>query len=80
MHAVITQKMCVGLDRTQIIDGNHFDICATRFHNRAQYISPDPSKTIYRNCNSHSVSLYVYGEVSANIHYLRELSTVFSQF
>ena len=53
MHAVIFQKMGIGLDRSQIINADNFNIRPARFINRPQDIPPDTSKSVNCNTNSH---------------------------
>ncbi len=53
MHAVIAQKVGIGLDRAQIIDGDHLDIGAARFDDGAQHVAPDATETVDGDLDCH---------------------------
>ena len=57
MNRVEAQKVCVGLDRTQIIDCNHLDIGPTRFDDGAQHVPPDPAEAVDCHLDRHLVLL-----------------------
>ena len=46
MNGIIFQKMCVGVDVTQVVDGNNFNVGATAFNDRTQNKTADTTKTI----------------------------------
>jgi len=43
--------MCVGLDRSEIVDTDDLDIAAPRFNNRAQHVAPDAAESIDAHTN-----------------------------
>ena len=51
MHRVESQQMCVGLDWSEIVDTDDFDIVAARFNNRAQHVAPDAAESIDAHTN-----------------------------
>ena len=53
VHAVVAQEMGVGLDRTQIVDGDDFDVLAARFEDRAQHQPPDAAEAVDRYLGNH---------------------------
>ena len=46
MHGIEAQQVGVGLDRSEIIDGEDFDILASRLDSRAQNVAADAAKSI----------------------------------
>ena len=53
MDAVEAQEMGVGLDRTQIVDGDDLDVLAARLQNRAQDEPPNPAEAVDRYLGNH---------------------------
>ena len=53
MHAVKAQKVGVGLDRPEIVDGDDFDILAAALDDGAQHIAPNAAKSIDRDLHCH---------------------------
>ena len=58
MDAVILQKMGIGFDRAEIIDGDNLDIIALVFENGTKNASADPAKSVdCHRCRHGSVPL-----------------------
>src|SRR5580658_10669278 len=53
VDAVETQEVSVGLDRTQIVDGDDLDVLAARLQNSAQHEPPDAAEAVDRNFGNH---------------------------
>ncbi len=53
MHAVILQKVGIGLDGAEIIDGHDFDVLAVVFDNGTKDEASDAAKAVNCNANSH---------------------------
>lgn len=53
MNAVITQKMCVGFDRAEIVDGDDLNVGAPRFHDGAKDVTANAAKTVDCDANCH---------------------------
>ena len=53
MDAVVAEKMGVGLDRAEIVDGHHLDIRAARLVDGAQDIAPDASESVDCDLDCH---------------------------
>jgi hypothetical protein len=53
VDAVETQKVGVGFDRPQIVDGDDLNIRAAAFDDGAQYVASDASKTVDRDLHCH---------------------------
>ena len=53
VHGVIAQKVCVGFDRSEVIDGHDLNIRAARLGYGAQDVATDPSKSVdcYFDCH-----------------------------
>ena len=56
MHGIESQQMGIGLDRTEIVDGDDLNVVAIRFGNCAQDIPADTSKSVDSDFNRHSFS------------------------
>jgi hypothetical protein len=54
MHGIEAKQMGIGLDRTQIIDGNHFDVVALSFKDSAQDIAANSPKPVDCDSQGHS--------------------------
>ncbi len=59
VDAVVFQKMRVGGDRAQIVDGNDLQIVAILFMQSAQHEASDAAETVDRNLYRHSFPLNV---------------------
>ena len=53
VHGIEAKQMGVGLDGTEIVDGDNLDVGAAGFHDRPQDVAPDASKTVDRNLHCH---------------------------
>ncbi len=53
---VIAEQVGVGLDRTQIVDGDDLNILATAFNDATQDETSDASETVDRYPNRHVIS------------------------
>ena len=53
MDAVEAQQMGVGLNRPEVVDGDHFDVRAARLIDGAQNIAPDAPEPVDRDTNRH---------------------------
>ena len=63
MHAVVLQKMGVGLDRAQVVDRDDLDIGAPRLDDATQDIASDPTEAI--DCHfDHDVTSGEYSQPS----------------
>ncbi len=54
MNGIVFQKMCVGGDVTQVVDGHDFNIGTAAFNDGTQNQTANTTKTINRYANSHS--------------------------
>ncbi len=61
MHGIETQQMGVGLDRTEIVDGDNLNVSALRFGDRTKDIAADAAKTVDRDSNRHCFSFAAGG-------------------
>jgi hypothetical protein len=52
--------MCIGLDRTEIVDGYDLDVLAVGFGNGAQNVAADAAETVNGNayCHEHHSRLF----------------------
>jgi hypothetical protein len=50
---VVTQQVCVGLDRAEVVDGNDLDIGAAGFDDCSQHVAADAAETVDGNLDSH---------------------------
>ena len=53
MHAVITQKMCIGFDRAKIVDCDDLNVGAARFHDSAEDVTANAAKAVDCDANCH---------------------------
>ncbi len=53
VHAVEADEMGVGLDRAEIVDGDHLDVGAARLDDGAQDVAPDAPETVDRDLDRH---------------------------
>jgi hypothetical protein len=53
MHAVVSQQVGIGLDRTQIVHGNDLDVPAIGFGYGAQDVAADAAKPVNGNAYCH---------------------------
>ena len=53
MHAVEAQQVRVGLDRAEIVDGDHLDVLAAGFGDGAQDVAADAAEAIDGNAYRH---------------------------
>ena len=56
MHAVEAQQMGVGLDRAEIVDGDHVDVLAAGFVDGAHDVAADAAKSVDGNSDGHVFS------------------------
>ena len=49
----VAQQVRVGLDRSEIVDGEDFDILAVRLDGGAQNVAADAAKSVDGNANRH---------------------------
>ena len=61
MHAVVAQQVRVGLDRAEIVDGDHVDVLAAGFEDRAHDVAADAAKSVDCNSDSHVILLQRLG-------------------
>src|SRR5690606_4436789 len=55
VNAIVAQKMGIGLDRTQVVDGDDFNILATRFKDGADYVASNAAKSVDGYFNGHEL-------------------------
>ena len=55
VHAVIAQQVCVRFNRSEVVDGNDFNIFAAGFSNGAQDIAADAAKSVNANTDCHEL-------------------------
>ena len=55
VHAVIAQQVCVRFNRSEVVNGNDFNIFATGFSNGAQDIAADAAKSVNANTDCHEL-------------------------
>ena len=53
VHAVEAQQMGVGLDRTEIVDGDDLDVLAAGFGDGAQHVAADAAESVDCNPDCH---------------------------
>src|SRR6185312_7647478 len=53
VHAVVAQKVRVGLDRAEIVDADDFDVLAAALGDGAQDVAADAAETVDGNAYSH---------------------------
>ena len=53
VHGIEAQQVRVGLDRSEIVDGDDFDIVAVGLDDGAQDIAADAAKAVNGNANGH---------------------------
>ena len=66
VNAVVAQKMRVGLDRAEIVDGNHIDVLAAGFIDRAHDVAADAAKSVDCNSDGHVILLQRFDRVAAS--------------
>ena len=49
VHRVEAQEMSIGLDRAEIIDGDHNDVLTLAFHDGAQHVAANAAEPIDGN-------------------------------
>ena len=68
VHAVVAQQMRIGLDRAEIVDGDHVDVLAARFVDGAQDVAADAAKSVDGNSDGHfDISLEARGDMGARL-------------
>ena len=53
VHAVVAKQVRIGLDRAEIVDGDHVDVLAAGFIDRAHDVAADAAKSVDCNSDSH---------------------------
>src|SRR6478752_5163117 len=53
MYAIEAQKVRVGFDRAEIVDGNNLDVFAAIFRNGAENVTADAAKSVDGNAYCH---------------------------
>ena len=66
MDTVIADEMGIGLDRTEIVDRDDFDIGAARFDDRPKHIATDAAKTVDCDANCHEGPPLRYAAMAAD--------------
>src|SRR5262249_35656754 len=59
MDRVKAEQVCVGLDRSEIVDGDDLDIVALGLDNGAQDITADTAEPVDGTTNRHSLAPFV---------------------
>ena len=54
VHGIVAQQMGVGLDRSEIVDGDDFDIVAPGLDGGAQNVAADAAKSVDGYANRHT--------------------------
>jgi hypothetical protein len=65
VHGIEPQQMGVGLDRTEIVDGDNLNVRAPRFGDRAKDIAADAAKSVDCDSNRHVFSFSASGSAGA---------------
>jgi hypothetical protein len=53
---IVSQKMGIGLDRAEVVDGDDLDVLAAALHDGAQDVAPDASEPVDRDLHCHCFS------------------------
>src|SRR5258708_32618388 len=56
MHRVVAQQMCVGLDRAEIVERDHFDVLAAGLGDGAQDVAADAAKPVDGDPDGHCLT------------------------
>src|SRR5262249_10746702 len=51
VHGIETQEMCIGLDRSEVVDAHNLDVATPRFGNSAQHVATDATEPVDAHTN-----------------------------
>ncbi len=65
VHAVVAKQVGVRLDRAEVVERDHLDVVAARFHDCPQDVAADPAESVDRYLDGHGPLLFCVGAALA---------------